>query len=913
MHILESPSANSLIASFGSNIISNRLFYMDNIFTIDEDIEFYNCNFWFTPNAQIIISGTHELKLNKCNLQASCNWWGGIVANAPQQKVIVENRTRIKNAYTAINISDDAIIEASNSFFEDNAIACISLSNITYSTYPGFINSNVFSSSNNLPLPYPKTERGILMNDVQEIKIGNFNDANSGNTFSGLQCGIQIGQNSTSGSAHIQLFNNRFNNIHATIAPTPYPAQWLVNNTYLLPWGSAIYANSALNANQIGFNCNLDVGFTNTPTNYTMNDCDRGIVSVGMNTNVSDQKINDCLLGIMCHSYFNRNYVISNNQIDNAHMGIQLFGRQKYCNINYNNISLNTSVATSFNVMSPVGIKVQQGQLSANAPLVYFIDNNTINIKTITGVGIYHAYADMQAQTKSNTIFFSTNLTVGSQGHNMRSLIGVWADKCNESDFEDNNSHGFASTTLYNARNSYGMYMDNSPWCRWSCNKADYIRYGFYVWGNNETKKDKVTYNRMAYNEYPWYFLDGANAGTFGNIGDGGTTGNEPANEYLNVAAIGNLGLNTSNYKVYRFSMISNLGYQIATNNSFLVQNESGAFGANAEYGVWPNSNIYNNTCTNFNIGNNNNNDDDGNYDNYIHDVVSDSIAYVNYNQVASWMDRYKVYRQLDIDSLLRTSDAYLNTFYNYQTQQNIGKLRDAERAINLLYDSSTNAVNHADRYNAALFANENIISGEYWELNEKAINRALILLSSMPADSLPQNVKDDIGTIAHLCPFEGGNGVLKARILWMHWQPNALWDDRVLCMQGLNKNQQNSITDIDSLNSETIKQSNLQIGQLGISTINSIAKQSSLTDKIEGVRVYPNPANSYVIISYKTEVNGLFTLYNTLGEIVFKTELSSENTKTQIPLFDLANGVYHYEVAFASMKKTIGKLSILR
>jgi hypothetical protein len=166
---------------------------------------------------------------------------------------------------------------------------------------------------------------------------------------------------------------------------------------------------------------------------------------------------------------------------------------------------------------------------------------------------------------------------------------------------------------------------------------------------------------------------------------------------------------------------------------------------------------------------------------------------------------------------------------------------------------------------------------------------------------------------LAHLCPFEGGNGVLKARILWMHWQPNALWDDRVLCMQGLNKNQQNSITDIDSLNSETIKQSNLQIGQLGISTINSIAKQSSLTDKIEGVRVYPNPANSYVIISYKTEVNGLFTLYNTLGEIVFKTELSSENTKTQIPLFDLANGVYHYEVAFASMKKTIGKLSILR
>jgi hypothetical protein len=566
--------------------------------------------------------------------------------------------------------------------------------------------------------------------------------------------------------------------------------------------------------------------------------------------------------------------------------------------------------------MAPVGIKVQQGQISINAPLTYFIEDNYINIKTITGVGIYHAYADMQAETKGNNIHFSTNLTMASQGHNLRSLIGVWADKCYESNFEDNNTHGFASPTLYNARNSYGMYMDNSPWCRWSCNKADYTRYGFYVWGNNETKKEKVTYNRMDYNEYPWYFLDGVGAGTFGNIGDGGTGGIEPANEYLNVAGIGNLGINTGLYNVYRFSNDPNFGGKIATNNSlFLDVAESGAFVNGAEYKVVPNSNPYstNSPCTNVNIGNPNNGGDDGNYDNFIHDVVSDSIAYINYNQVASWMDRYKVYRQLDIDSILRTSDASLNFFYNYQTQQNIGKLREAERAINFLYDSTTNGTNYADRYNAAIIANENVISGEDWELNEKAINRALILLSSMPADSLPQYVKDDIGTIAHLCPFEGGNGVLKARTLWMHWQPNALWDDRVLCIPGQNKNQDNTITDIDSLHTEAIKESNLQTGQLANSTINTVAKQISVTNRLEAVSVYPNPANSYVIISYKSVENGVFTLYNTLGEIVLKTALSSENTKTQIPLLDLANGVYHYEVAFAFMKKTIGKLSILR
>ncbi|QLH45498.1 MAG: hypothetical protein HWD58_07740 [Bacteroidota bacterium] len=72
------------------------------------------------------------------------------------------------------------------------------------------------------------------------------------------------------------------------------------------------------------------------------------------------------------------------------------------------------------------------------------------------------------------------------------------------------------------------------------------------------------------------------------------------------------------------------------------------------EYGAINNSNQYSNPCTNFNIGNPSNGDDDGTYEAYMQDVVDDSIAYINYDEVASWMDRYKVYRQLDIDSLLR-------------------------------------------------------------------------------------------------------------------------------------------------------------------------------------------------------------------------------------------------------------------
>jgi hypothetical protein len=218
------------------------------------------------------------------------------------------------------------------------------------------------------------------------------------------------------------------------------------------------------------------------------------------------------------------------------------------------------------------------------------------------------------------------------------------------------------------------------------------------------------------------------------------------------------------------------------------------------------------------------------------------------------------------------------------------------------------------DRKNAALQANANIISGEDWELNEQAINHAMILLSALPADSLPQTVKDDIGTIANLCPYVGGNGVLKARTLWMHWQPNAMWDDRVLCMQGQNKNQDNSEIDIDSLYISVIIESNVNnnIAPI-IIRIDENKNKLIASEAHDNIQVYPNPASQFVIISYESQTNGYFRMFNSIGELILETELAAYNTKTQVPLPNIANGIYHYEVDFANKIKTIGKLSILK
>lgn len=51
----------------------------------------------------------------------------------------------------------------------------------------------------------------------------------------------------------------------------------------------------------------------------------------------------------------------------------------------------------------------------------------------------------------------------------------------------------------------------------------------------------------------------------------------------------------------------------------------------------------------------------------------------------------------------------------------------------------------------------------------------------------------------------------------------------------------------------------------------------------------------------------------NNLGQLILQTQLDKNNTKVQIPLKDVAIGLYYYKIEFANMKKTIGKLTILK
>ena len=148
-------------------------------------------------------------------------------------------------------------------------------------------------------------------------------------------------------------------------------------------------------------------------------------------------------------------------------------------------------------------------------------------------------------------------------------------------------------------------------------------------------------------------------------------------------------------------------------------------------------------------------------------------------------------------------------------------------------------------------------------------------------------------------------------------YNPIMQYNDRLNCIQnvGQNKNGNNEYINLDSLlEAQVNEQSQKSAEQIkNISTNHLNIKSQIKIEKLEEISVYPNPANTQIIISYSNESDGHFTLFNAVGNIVLTTSLLKTNNKTQILLNDVANGIYTYEVEFNNKNKSFGKLTILK
>ncbi len=189
----DNPKASEMIAHYNTNSLSGIEIYINGTMTVDANITFANnCTLWFTQTGKVKLVGPYTFTVDESILQAACDYWLGIEADDPQQKVILQNDSYIKKAGIGLHASNGAVVEVSDSHFEDNYQYGIYI-NSTAGPYAGIINHNTFTIRANLPTnPFPPIKAGIHLYDVSQLNIGDIGNANTGNHFEGLSTDFKL-------------------------------------------------------------------------------------------------------------------------------------------------------------------------------------------------------------------------------------------------------------------------------------------------------------------------------------------------------------------------------------------------------------------------------------------------------------------------------------------------------------------------------------------------------------------------------------------------------------------------------------------------------------------------------------------------------------------------------------------------
>lgn len=72
-------------------------------------------------------------------------------------------------------------------------------------------------------------------------------------------------------------------------------------------------------------------------------------------------------------------------------------------------------------------------------------------------------------------------------------------------------------------------------------------------------------------------------------------------------------------------------------------------------------------------------------------------------------------------------------------------------------------------------------------------------------------------------------------------------------------------------------------------------------------LKVYPNPADQYIVIETGSSVTSTFKLFDFIGNLMIATEISD---KEQLSVKELEAGLYYYKVTSESRLQT-GKIMI--
>lgn len=918
--ILQSaPTAANLITLYGNgtNTISNKTFYIDDILTIDHDITFNNCTLWFTPTGTIQLQGPYTLDVNTSTLQAACDWWGGIEANDPQQKVKVENNSNIKNAITGINASNNALVEITNSHFVDNQAAGLLMTDMTDPNYAGYVYGSSFDASTPIPLFPNALKVGIDLQNVAKMQIGDYTDEGKGNTFMHVRRGIGIWQGNLPMISNIGIYNNQFDEIKETYYTNVlYPEAYVINNTYNLGYGAAIYAynGGAPITNAI----NLDIRNVNAAVNtLAFTNCDKGIVTVHSSLDAENLYMDNVPMGICNYSLIaNTSYKANNNKLYNTYIGMQFAGEKMNSEAKGNTIECTlfpNGVAAS-NVLGadyiwPKGIDVSYfTNTGINSFDISAINNvvNHISIPHYAGIGINLENTGSAVNVKANSVDLgSTDASDNIVCNGATTLAGIASYNALGTHIIRNTINGnTGGANLGNAASrvdACGILINIGENQKIGCNSINNTRFGLMGWNKNNTglgNELKVQGNTTLGADAGWVFRHLANEGTLGNVGDANNDNNNPFLSLNTSAKVFKYCLGTDPFQIYTNSinqltesMSENIN-TLANDCAYQINPNPGAalFNINA---ACPTLQIIAGTSTSISLSD-------------AIAIATNTKQYIEFPVLAHWYDSKTLYEYLDHNPSIKNSNDTLLDFYNTMSSEAIAQEKNADQKLKELIDNFANlspAVLEGLWIDAST-QNELINDTEVHDANEQRINNIYLRMVRLGMDSLLQDDKDFISTLAPQCPYTAGSAVYKARTLNKYIAPGAMYDDLKICNQvGVYKTgNNNSNNGVDKKTISLITQE-----EKSLSKIKPNVENISL--KLNDIVLYPNPTPDIVNIRYHTNAESKIELYDITGRKIMVVQFVSGEYKTSIDLCKLSNGIYSYKYLIAGVEMHTGKI----
>ncbi|HNB81913.1 MAG TPA: hypothetical protein PLP14_07435, partial [Chitinophagaceae bacterium] len=516
--LLNNPTANQLINQFGTSI-NGKEFYVDGNFSVDADISFGNCTFYFTPGALITIEPNQTLSMGICTLKAACNtMWSGMYANDPTAEINLDH-CLLQDAIDGISLMNNAKCTSShNTFTNNHENLQINLNTLAATCS---VTNNTFNFIGSLLPPYAteKPAHGIHIINSTQVEIGDLGVAGSGNTFDNLCTGIAVdeyqyisGQGPTlqlyiPPDSKVQLNNNIFTNIVADATYT--------NSGDDI--GCGIYAHRSDAFKSLRVNVlNTLPAVSNPNINFT--ECDKAIWLRNTSGTVDRQKIFTCGLGFLAMECEGKKLRVTENIIDNTYWAIIKIGDETVNGFTAigNTITLPLGNEDQWINFPPMGIfssyssKVHVGKSS--------LINNTIQMPYgNTGLGITIAEGSVD-QILNNQIHFSSpnadlNVTVPK-------MIGLYSNNSDAimmiGNTVDNGGGGNYAHT-----NNTGIYLLDNKNSLLQCNTLNFTKYGIFAVGNNGSSQyDRTVGNFMNNSDANLMLWKLTQEGSMGQIGN---------------------------------------------------------------------------------------------------------------------------------------------------------------------------------------------------------------------------------------------------------------------------------------------------------------------------------------------------------------------------------------------------------